>query len=84
MPMSPQEFYAHAMRAADAGGRLPLSRMTAWDVFPFEHNGLQVVPLARRGARLALGRWRGAPASLLFRPAGRVQPAARYVPGDLG
>jgi hypothetical protein len=45
--MSPEEFYAHAMRAADAGGRLPLSRMTAWDVFPFEHDGLRVVPLAR-------------------------------------
>jgi hypothetical protein len=45
--MSPEEFYAHAMRAADAQGRLPLSRMTAWDVFPFEQAGLQVVPLAR-------------------------------------
>jgi hypothetical protein len=45
--MSPEEFYAHAMRAADAEGRLPLSRMTAWDVFPFEQNGLRVVPLAR-------------------------------------
>ena len=44
--MSPEEFYAHAMRAADAQGRLPLSRMTAWDVFPFEQAGLQVVPLA--------------------------------------
>jgi hypothetical protein len=42
--MSPGEFYAHAMRAADAEGRLPLSRMTAWDVFPFEQAGLQVVP----------------------------------------
>jgi hypothetical protein len=45
--MSPEEFYAHAMRAADAQGRLPLSRMTAWDVFPFEQAGLRVVPLAR-------------------------------------
>jgi hypothetical protein len=45
--MSPEELYAHAMRAADAQGRLPLSRMTAWDVFPFEQAGLQVVPLAR-------------------------------------
>jgi hypothetical protein len=44
--MSPEEFYAHAMRAADAQGRLPLSRMTAWDVFPFEQAGLRVVPLA--------------------------------------
>ena len=45
--MSPEEFYAHAMRAADAEGRLPLSRMTAWDVFPFEQAGLRVVPLDR-------------------------------------
>jgi diadenosine tetraphosphate (Ap4A) HIT family hydrolase len=45
MPMSPEEFYAHAMRAADGDGRLPLSRMTAWDVFPFEQAGLRAVPL---------------------------------------
>ena len=45
--MSPEEFYAHAMKAADAEGRLPLSRMTAWDVFPFEQAGLRVVALAR-------------------------------------
>jgi hypothetical protein len=47
MPMSPGEFYAHAMKAADADGRLPLSRMTGWDVFPFEQAGLRVVPLDR-------------------------------------
>jgi hypothetical protein len=46
MPMSPEEFYAHVMRAADADGRLPLSRMTAWDVFPFEQTGLRATPLA--------------------------------------
>jgi diadenosine tetraphosphate (Ap4A) HIT family hydrolase len=46
MPISPEEFYTRAMRAADAQGRLPLSRMTAWDVFPFEQTGLRVVPLA--------------------------------------
>ena len=45
--MTPDEFYVHAMRDADAEGRLPLSRMTAWDVFPFEQAGLRVVPLAR-------------------------------------
>ncbi|HEX4060601.1 MAG TPA: hypothetical protein VHY58_06215 [Streptosporangiaceae bacterium] len=45
MPMSPEEFYAYVMRAADADGRLPLSRMTAWDVFPFEQTGLRVRPL---------------------------------------
>jgi hypothetical protein len=44
--MNPEEFYAHAMRAGDAQGRLPLSRMTAWEVFPFEEAGLRVVPLA--------------------------------------
>jgi hypothetical protein len=34
------------MRSADAEGRLPLSRMTGWDVFPFEQASLRVVPLA--------------------------------------
>lgn len=43
--MTPEDFYARAMQAADAEGRLPLSRMTAWDVFPFEPDGLRVVPL---------------------------------------
>jgi hypothetical protein len=43
--MSPDEFYAHAMRRADPEGRLPLSRMTGWEVFPFEPDGLRVVPL---------------------------------------
>jgi hypothetical protein len=45
MPMSPDEFYAHAMRAADGQGRLPLSRMTGWETFPFEQAGLRAVPL---------------------------------------
>jgi hypothetical protein len=45
MPMSPEDFYAHAMRTADANGRLPLSRMTGWETFPFEPNGLRTVPL---------------------------------------
>lgn len=43
--MRPEEFYAHARKAADAEGRLPLSRMTGWDVFPFEQQGLRTVPL---------------------------------------
>ncbi|HEY3735547.1 MAG TPA: hypothetical protein VGL63_16685 [Streptosporangiaceae bacterium] len=47
MPMTSEEFYAHAMQSADAEGRLPLSRMTAWDVFPFEQASLRVVPLDR-------------------------------------
>jgi hypothetical protein len=43
--MSPADFHAYAMRAADADGRLPLSRMTTWEVFPFEQAGLRIVPL---------------------------------------
>jgi hypothetical protein len=35
------------MQAADAEGRLPLSRLTAWDVFPFEQDRLRAVLLAR-------------------------------------
>lgn len=45
MALSPDEFYAHALSAADDKGRLPLSRMTYWDVAPFEQDGLRVVPL---------------------------------------
>jgi diadenosine tetraphosphate (Ap4A) HIT family hydrolase len=44
--MTPEEFYAHAMLAADGERRLPLSRMSGWEVFPFEPDGLRVVPLA--------------------------------------
>ena len=36
MPLSPEEFYAHAVAAADDEQRLPLSRMTGWDISPFE------------------------------------------------
>ena len=46
MVMSPEEFYAHAIAAADEEGRLPLSRMAGWEVFPFEPDGLRAVPLA--------------------------------------
>src|SRR5690242_18219629 len=45
MALTPQEFYEHAIAAADAEGRLPLSRMTGWDISPFEHDGLRVSPL---------------------------------------
>src|SRR4051812_28576678 len=45
MPLSPEEFYAHALAAADGAGRLPLSRMTGWDISPFEPEGLRVSPL---------------------------------------
>jgi diadenosine tetraphosphate (Ap4A) HIT family hydrolase len=47
VPLTPDEFYEHALSAADAEGRLPLSRMTGWEIFPFEPDGLRVVPLAR-------------------------------------
>jgi len=45
MPLRPEEFYAHALAAADDERRLPLARMTGWDVAPFEPHGLRVVPL---------------------------------------
>lgn len=42
MPLSPDEFYDHAMAAADDEQRLPLSRMTGWDISPFEADNLVV------------------------------------------
>jgi len=45
MPLSPDEFHARALTAADDEGRLPLSRMTEWDISPFEPEGLRVSPL---------------------------------------
>ncbi|HEY3529942.1 MAG TPA: hypothetical protein VGK78_12405 [Nocardioides sp.] len=42
MPLSPEEFYEYAVAAADDEQRLPLSRMTGWDVSPFEPDGLRV------------------------------------------
>ena len=45
MALPPDEFYDHALAAADDERRLPLSRMTEWDVSPFEPNGLRVSPL---------------------------------------
>lgn len=46
MPLTPSEYYARALEAADGEGRLPLSRLSAWEIFPFEPDGLRVVPLA--------------------------------------
>jgi hypothetical protein len=43
--LSPDEFYRHAIAAADGERRLPLSRMTGWDISPFEADGLRVSPL---------------------------------------
>src|SRR5262245_21561280 len=45
MALRPDEFYARALAAADSEGRLPLARMTGWDVSPFEPAGLRVAPL---------------------------------------
>jgi diadenosine tetraphosphate (Ap4A) HIT family hydrolase len=45
MAMTPEQFYAHALSAADAERRLPLSRMTYWEVAPFDQDGLRVAPL---------------------------------------
>jgi hypothetical protein len=45
MALSPEEFYEHALAAADGQARLPLSRMTGWDISPFEPEGLRVSPL---------------------------------------
>ncbi len=45
MALRPDEFYAHAVAAADGEHRLPLARMTGWDISPFEPAGLRVTPL---------------------------------------
>jgi diadenosine tetraphosphate (Ap4A) HIT family hydrolase len=45
MALTPDEFHAHALAAADADGRLPLARMTGWDFSPFEQDGLRVAVL---------------------------------------
>lgn len=44
MALTPEQFHAHAMQAADNEGRLPLSRMTYWEIFPFEPDALRTVP----------------------------------------
>src|SRR4051794_35021982 len=45
MALRPDEFHDHARSVADAESRLPLSRMTGWDISPFEETGLRVAPL---------------------------------------
>jgi diadenosine tetraphosphate (Ap4A) HIT family hydrolase len=45
MALTPDEFHQHALAATDAERRLPLSRMTAWEISPFEQDGLRVTPL---------------------------------------
>ena len=45
MALRPEQFYDHAVSAADDEQRLPLSRMTGWDISPFEQHGLLVSTL---------------------------------------
>jgi len=45
MALNADEFYKHALAAADDEARLPLSRMTEWEISPFEPGGLRVSPL---------------------------------------
>lgn len=45
MALTPEEFYQHAIEAADGERRLALARMTGWDISPFEEDGLRVAPL---------------------------------------
>ncbi|MEU7906910.1 hypothetical protein [Actinoplanes sp. NPDC049118] len=45
MALRPDEFYDRAVAAADVELRLPLARMTGWEISPFEPDGLRVAPL---------------------------------------
>lgn len=45
MALRPDDFYDHALAAADGERRLPLARMAGWDISPFEAGGLRVAPL---------------------------------------
>ena len=45
MDLRPDEFYDQALSAADGERRLPLARMTGWEISPFEQAGLLVAPL---------------------------------------
>nr|WSX78655.1 hypothetical protein OH826_35315 [Streptomyces sp. NBC_00899] len=45
MALRPDEFYDRARSVADGESRLPLARMTGWDISPFEADGLRVAPL---------------------------------------
>jgi diadenosine tetraphosphate (Ap4A) HIT family hydrolase len=45
MALDPEQFHAHALAFADGERRLPLARMTGWDISPFEQEGLRVTPL---------------------------------------
>ena len=43
--MSPEDFYAHALAAADGDRRLPVPDQAGWEIFPFEPTSLVVKPL---------------------------------------
>jgi diadenosine tetraphosphate (Ap4A) HIT family hydrolase len=43
--LTPEAFYQRALAAADDEARLPLSRMTGWEISPFEQAGLRVAAL---------------------------------------
>ncbi|MET8369325.1 hypothetical protein [Micromonospora profundi] len=45
MALSPDQFHDHALAVADDERRLPLARMTGWDISPFEEDTLRVAPL---------------------------------------
>jgi diadenosine tetraphosphate (Ap4A) HIT family hydrolase len=45
MALTPEQFHRRALDVADSDGRLPLARMTDWDISPFEPEGLRVSPL---------------------------------------
>jgi hypothetical protein len=45
MALRPEDFYDHARAAADSELRLPLTRLTRWDISPFERQGLKAAPL---------------------------------------
>ena len=80
MPLSPEEFYAHATRDADPDGHLPLPSMTGWDTFPFDRAGLRTVPLARPVAIEPLRHGEGGRECLRPDPAhGVVRPALAAV-----
>lgn len=46
MAETPERFYERATSAGDGEALAALSRMTSWGTFPFETEGLRVVPLA--------------------------------------
>lgn len=73
MPLSPDDFYAHAVAAADDERRLPLARMTGWDISPFEAAGLRVSSFDRPSFRSRLGTARTPPTAA---PAGDATTAS--------